>query len=499
MVSVRLLPLLLASSLLVACDDSASTASGAPATNLAGKPATAPLPGGDGLPPADDGGDITPPADEEPETPKVTLRVTPSLGQVFSGQVRAIAPGGGGLEVAELARAKTGPDGSAELELPADAEGPIVIEVTGDDGAVYYDEGLDTEQPLSTEDRLRTVIGSVRDGEVGVTLFTEAAVRMLEAEHGDLLALGDAARATLQDGAQINAALARVRDELAPELDGLDLALPPTMVGSAADIAALGTTLPDLYALKLAALARVGGNHGGSCDRPALRVLDDLADDLADGTLDGKRHELLLAARCYNLDTLADRLRTAAEQLAAAHELDSLLASLDRYVSAFVTALGQAGSGGTGDGPGGILPGDLLASWAGNYAGDWRVDDVYARIYVWPFGWQRDVVTEGLIRAAMESSLLDALGGCGWQINDNSVDLGVVNIDFDPAFAVIAQGDARDFTLPLTLEVLGYGVTGTTQFSTQGLLPTHIGVAYDYKGPLREMRFRGSCDFSYSF
>lgn len=480
------LALALLTVLLAGCGDDAATTTGTGATS-----------GGEG-----GGGAPAPVA-------TVPVVVTPSLGQVFSGTVRVIAPGGGGEEVSELARSKTKENGKADLEVPATDEGPYIVEVSGNDTATYYDEGTDQTVPLGEDDTIRAVVDELPAGGVGVTPLTEMAVRHLEAQYGPLTALTRAQLRELFSSGVVAAAYAKIRSELAPELGDTSLVSVPAIVGSKADLNALGTTPADLYALKLAALARVGSLNGAAT-RPALAILDDLGKDLADGVFDGKQGAEALAPVTYSLQTFAAQLQDSAQHLAASTELKTLVASYEQYVSDFIAALGKVGDpvedGGTGGGETGgggvvVAPGDLLASWAGSYQGSWNVERLEAFIKVptlsYPFyKWVRDPVSEEAMRLSM---LAMTFGGntCNWAITAQNVQFGALTLPFGDAFSAAAVGDARSYTLPVSLTVLSLGVTGTTTLNTQGVLPTRIALEYHYKGLLKELHYTGACTFTY--
>lgn len=422
--------------------------------------------------------------------------VVPSLGQVFSADVRVLAPGGGGLAVAELARGKTRPDGTVELDIPADAEGPFIVEVSGNDEAEYYDEGLDQRVPLRAGDQIRAVLATLPAGGIGVTPLTELAVRYLEAYHGPLLALSGEQLAQLLASGAIEEANARIRDELAPELE--DILAVPALVGSSTDLAALGASARDLYALKLAALAKLASqNHDAA--QPALAIMRELAEDLADGALDGRRFDVDLATLNYDIHTLAAQLGTAAQQLAAgAPPLADLLASLQQYISPFVAALAALPQ--EDDDivlPPLPVPGDLLASWAGQYEGALNVSLLKAEAFVPFLGWQRDPVTELALKAAMELLSLVNGGGCHLVIDPSKLSLGNVEAPFAASFAAAAVGDARTYTLPASLSVLGFQMSATTTVKTQGLLPTQASLSYLHSTPVTRLSYNASCSFSY--
>jgi len=428
----------------------------------------------------------------------IALSVTPSLGQTFAADVRVIAPGGGGLEVAELARGQTDSSGEADVEVPADEEGPYIIEVSGNETASYYDEGSDQDVALGADDQMRTVIaGPPAAGEhIAVTPLTEMACRYLEAAHGPLELLTREQLAELFASGQVADAFERVRQEMAPELGGAGINTVPKLVGSAADLAALGATDADLYALKLAALARVAHVNGSA--RPALAMMEKLATDFIDGSVNGMSGLLALGTDTYDVTRLAAQLDAAAQELGTSPDIQDALAIIDNYVSAFLVALGASTDPGDGGGdPLPTGPGDLLASWAGDYHGSWNVNQLEAKIYMGSWlGWQRDIVTETALKAAME--VMTFVGnGCHWTIGVQNVSLGTINIPFSEAYAVAAAGDARTYTLPTNLTVLDYGVTGTATLNTQNVLPTKLSFAYNYKTPLNDIKYSATCTFSY--
>lgn len=418
----------LAALLVAGCDSGSSSSSGSA-----------------GIPPGDDGGGEV----VVPTTVPVT--VAPSLGLINLGTVRALK-----LDGSVIASGFTDHTGTLTLQLPEDVSLPFILEVRGNAAATYYDEALDELVSLTDSDVLRTLVGELPDSPVAITALTEMAATYLEQQHGNLGSVTPE---------QIAAAHDFIREQLAPEL--ADLLQAPTLVGSGTDAALLGTGLADLYALKLAALARVAQANAPAEAAPALAIIRELADDLADGVLDGKRGELALLLNSYDLDTLAAQLLAQAQSYSTNPELDALIASLPDYVSALIAALGGGGGGDEGGGDTG--PGDLLASWAGNYSGTWS----------------QSITTSG--NGILASTLVDVFGAgmnialnfvgntCVIDIDDNSISLGAQTFNFNPALAVAATGGNRTFTVPVALNLTLLGITvgsnSTFTLNTGGTTP----------------------------
>lgn len=422
----------LAALLIAGCDSGSSSSSGSAGI----------LPGDDD----DGGGEVIVPA-------TVPVTVAPSLGLINLGTVRALK-----LDGSVIASGFTDHTGTLTLQLPEDVSLPFILEVRGNDAATYYDEALDELVSLTDSDVLRTLVGELPDSPVAITALTEMAATYLEQQHGNLGSVTPE---------QIAAAHDFIREQLAPELE--DLLQAPTLVGSGTDAALLGTSLADLYALKLAALARVAQANAPAEAAPALAIIRELADDLADGVLDGKRGELALLLNSYQLDTLAAQLLAQAQAYSTNPELDALIAGLPDYVSALIAALGGGGGGGGDEGGGDTGPGDLLASWAGNYSGNWS----------------QSITTSGngilastlvdVFEAGMNIALNFVGNTCVIDIGDNSISLGAQTFNFNPALAVAATGGNRTFNVPVSLNLALLGVTigsnSTFTLNTGGTTP----------------------------
>lgn len=126
------------------------------------------------------------------------------------------------------------------------------------------------------------------NSEIGVTALTEAAVKRAEtlAGTGSIIP-------------QLNAAKSAVEAAFGVT----DILKAPTLVGSPQELAALGTSAAEQYALRLATLAKVAQKQLGTGEgTPALKMAQAIANDLADGDIDGSGNE---GALPYDVATFA--------------------------------------------------------------------------------------------------------------------------------------------------------------------------------------------------
>ncbi len=367
-----------------------------------------------------------------PEIAYTSHTVTPSLGLVLNGTVRVRS-----LDGTELASALTGHSGLATLQIPGTASGPFIIELAGNEAASYYDEALDDLVPLPAGTVVRALVADLADAGSAVTPLTEMAVQYLLAQHGSLAGL---------TAADITAANEFIRNQLAPEL--ADITLPPTLIGGAGDIALLAdASANDLYALKLAALARVGAANHTLSLAPALDILDEMAADIADGALDGKVNGSAVTPATYDLASFASQLR----DLAASYGGDSgglagLLDGIAHYVSPEILALLVTPPGDDG-------PGDLLASWAGTYTGSYS-DNIS--------GFTLVPSLASSLQSAMDTILGTGSNLCSMTISGSQVVAGQQVFDFASDLAAAATEATRQYQLASTLSSLS-GFTSLLQ------------------------------------
>jgi hypothetical protein len=228
----------------------------------------------------DDSGVVKLPSSTPTATAR-TLTVTPSLGRINNARVvLRNAANRGAAPLGEQALS----GGQAVFRVPASVASVVVEvlpEAAGD--VTYFDEALgrDVQVPITPANRdvplLRAAAGlSAGNSQLGVTALTEAALRRAEA-----LAGGAGSNLTL-------AQIAEARAQIQSAFGVADIFLAPALVDELADLARLGSTAADQYALRLAALAEIAAAELGNAEaNPALRMAQALAADLADGKIDG--------------------------------------------------------------------------------------------------------------------------------------------------------------------------------------------------------------------
>jgi len=311
-------------------------------------PATAETPeqsGGDG------GG--SDPVVEEPA--QINVQIVASLGLINGADVLITTSDGTAIEGASGALDQTG---TVIVTHDGSYTGPILVTVTGNDSATYFDESAGTTLPMGSDIVLRAFAPTFQDA-IGVTILTELAAQILDGVNGAV------------DAAAVTAANTAIKETLAPDV--ADILTPPTVVGED-NITAQALTNSDAgrYALRLAALASMAAGN----EAPALSILAQLAADLADGDIDGSGATGAIADLDYEAGTFSS-LFAAAVQLAASTLADADLVAaagsfsvtldanvLQSVIDAGVTlpdSVAELISGGidAGTGGGGAITGDF--------------------------------------------------------------------------------------------------------------------------------------------
>jgi hypothetical protein len=214
----------------------------------------------------------------------------------------------------EIARTVTDATGMVNIRLPGGCIGPLEVEYQGGPTAQYFDESTGRFEPFPDGYRLRARYPSLPP-RFGVTPYTEAAVRLMEATAGRV--------STVLDPDEIRAANDRIAEILTDQVPGayrsandgsfapIDITIAPVTLND--QNARLAGTLGDdpsgRYGAVVAGLAVASGTFGatgtggalaapsapgGSAPTvkqtqglpPALRAMLQLADDLSDGNLD---------------------------------------------------------------------------------------------------------------------------------------------------------------------------------------------------------------------
>ncbi len=306
--------------------------------------------GGAGDEGAGDGDGDAGDGDETPTEPvQESILITPSLGLINGADVTVTQADGTPIEGASGTLDATG---TVTIEHDGAYTGPIVVTVTGNDSATYFDESAGTNLPMGSDISLRAYAPSPLTS-VGVTILTELAAQVMDSVEGAI---------TAETVASVNDT---IRMTLAPDVP--DILTAPVIV-SEDNITAqsLGTDDAGVYALRLAALANMAADDAA----PAISILNQLAADLSDGDIDGEDINGPIADLDYAGDTFSSLFQAAAD-LAAATLADADLMStasgfqisldanvLEELISAGIALSDEASdilNPGSGGGDGGVV------------------------------------------------------------------------------------------------------------------------------------------------
>lgn len=223
-----------------------------------------------------------------------TLTISPSLGKVLKAKVVLK----NAANNAPIGEQNTGSTGKVTFTIPSTVS-TVIAEVQGGNGAQYFDEATGQIVDLPTGSILRAATTVVaNNSEIGVTALTEAAVKRAEA---------------LANGGSIIPQLNTAKAQIESAFGVTDILKAPTLVGSQQELAALGSSAAEQYALRLATLAKVAQQQlGASETAPALKVAQAIANDLADGDIDGSGNT---GALPYDVATFASQYQAQALKL----------------------------------------------------------------------------------------------------------------------------------------------------------------------------------------
>ena len=223
-----------------------------------------------------------------------TLTISPSLGKILKAKVVLK----NAATNAPIGEQNTGSTGKVTFTIPSTVS-TVIAEVQGGNGAQYFDEATGQMVDLPAGSMLRAATTVVaNNSEIGVTALTEAAVKRAETLAG-----------TGNIVPHLNAAKAQIESAF----DVADILKAPTLVGSQQDLAALGSSPAEQYALRLATLAKVAQQQLGTTETaPALKVAQAIAKDLADGDSDGSGNTGVLP---YDVATFASQYQAQALKL----------------------------------------------------------------------------------------------------------------------------------------------------------------------------------------
>ena len=195
-----------------------------------------------------------------------TITVTPSLGKILNARVvlRNARTG------VELGRSNTGLSGTASFSIAKTIDN-VVVEVLGGGAARYFDEATG-EQALPENISLRAASAIVNHSNVGISVFTEAAVQHAE---------------KLPEGLKKPENIVQANKTIGEAVGISQITQAPTVIDDDNDYQQLTDNAASKYALQLAALVKAAADQV-SGNTPALDLLAKLASDLSDGLVDGK-------------------------------------------------------------------------------------------------------------------------------------------------------------------------------------------------------------------
>lgn len=207
-----------------------------------------------------------------------TLTITPSLGKILNAKVTLK----NAKTKAVLGTANTGNLGKVNFQVPKDIK-DVLIEVSGGGVAKYFDEAKG-EQDLPSSVTLRAAATAISDNSnVGVSVFTEAAVQHAEKQ---------------PDGLSKTENINKANDSIGAAVGINNITQAPALIGQNSDYQQLADDAASAYALQLAALVKAASaNTTGNT--PALELLNKLAADLSDGIIDGKNDATTLTTLPY--------------------------------------------------------------------------------------------------------------------------------------------------------------------------------------------------------
>ncbi|MGE3924138.1 MAG: RCC1 domain-containing protein, partial [Lautropia sp.] len=207
--------------------------------------------------------------------------------------------------------------------------GSILVEIHGQPGATYFDEGKNIAVPYPPGRVLRAIVPSISKN-IGVTPFTEAGYQLsLRCQAGDgpveVCATGTpqvgegAGNAVVPARNAIRNANAHVTGVLNQQFPNTlqvdDITRLPFIVGSGTPDGTIADTPRGRYGLANIAFSKQAAMYNTAAEAPTLLATDQLSRDLQDGRLDGIGGGATAAAqRTYDPHTLTSELSAALAQ-----------------------------------------------------------------------------------------------------------------------------------------------------------------------------------------
>ena len=238
----------------------------------------------------------TPPVVDTAVVVQKTLNIKPSLGKIKNATV-VLKNALTGVKIDEK---HTGDTGEVKFNVAQDVTW-VLVEVIANANTTYFDEATSTDalrqvtfRPIPVGTVLRSAANLVKtDSELAVTLFTEAAVQRAEAMK-------------VSTGGTFAEHFIEAKALLEVMFNIPNILKAPVIVDSLKQLANLNIgndRFADLYALRLAVLAKIAHNQLGNSEQmPALAIAKALSQDLLDGDIDGSGYSSQLP---YNAATLS--------------------------------------------------------------------------------------------------------------------------------------------------------------------------------------------------
>jgi hypothetical protein len=222
-----------------------------------------------------------------------------------------------------LGSALTDPQQGLVTIRPRKSDGPVLLTLTGQDGALYYDEGKNQMLPFGPGRVLHALIDQF-DENIGVTMLTEAAYRYALNNFGKSAQAGvvvptpaDPSELRGLTSEQVRAANQAVLAEINTKLD-TKVQMPsvktlPTPVDSSSPTNALPLNRYGIAATVIGGLVKAAAKQQPTAAAPGIGITEQLARDFTDGKLNGVAKDNTPAAPAaqafYEPQTLSGTLR----------------------------------------------------------------------------------------------------------------------------------------------------------------------------------------------
>jgi hypothetical protein len=226
------------------------------------------------------------------------------------GQFRNVSVSVRSMNGGLIGRANVGADGLVTFRTGGDS-GPFLIEVEGQAGGEYFDEGKGAYIAFGLGESLRSYVDAV-DKNLGVTFATEAVYQYLAAA-------GFSVPANPPTAKVINDASIVIRDAINAKVDPkyalTDLKRLPALIGPTTGSNSLPDNPRGLYGILAAGFAKQAASFNPTLTSPGLESARQFASDLTDGIINGKNGKGVAVAEAsrltYDPSTLKQELSTA--------------------------------------------------------------------------------------------------------------------------------------------------------------------------------------------